>query len=489
MSTGPHDYPIPDWDGNSRIPMGNLLIEQAFENGDIVKRLYKLDAFCYVAENENGEIVGQIGELPPKISGLNLEWLDYQDVGVGETNIWPVEITENDETLPSEYVLEGTETQWPPVWWSTWDSWYDLKSNYQNSYQVLLEKRRRNAVKEWRIDDYVKESGEGLVVDQAFKLSLLYPDSFYTVEGDGSQYCEFSMINNGKQTLALVIVPQSIPPQESNSFTVNINHSNGVNESFKFFIVDENIVANQEQEEELRVQQSAQKTSLQSVSPKGYGSWSNWTYYWAGTHDDQRLYGQFKVNGCWSGCGATAWAMLFCWADHQAWIGNSYWAPRWGLYLVNGGKFPNADADAPKYQDTSVNKIILEIRDYIDTFCISDSGATWPWNMSDAYKYFNNRTGTKLSTHFSYFGFSDDSYRNYAIKSIRDRNTPAIIGIGWLEHYPLAYGYKWRKRYYYILGYQLWSSYNRDFYVNQGWYGSGNGWVTADTWFAGEIYP
>ena len=108
-----------------------------------------------------------------------------------------------------------------------------------------------------------------------------------------------------------MIVPQSIPPQESNAFTVNINHSNGVNESFKFFIVDENLVANQEQEEEIRIQQSVKKTSIQSVQPKGWGSWSNWTYYWAGTHDDQRLYGQFKVNGCWSGCGATAWAMLF----------------------------------------------------------------------------------------------------------------------------------------------------------------------------------
>jgi hypothetical protein len=31
--------------------------------------------------------------------------------------------------------------------------------------------------------------------------------------------------------------------------------------------------------------------------------------------------------------------------------------------------------------------------------------------------------------------------------------------------------------------------YDRWFYVNQGWGGSGNDGVEAGTWFAGEIYP
>jgi len=33
------------------------------------------------------------------------------------------------------------------------------------------------------------------------------------------------------------------------------------------------------------------------------------------------------------------------------------------------------------------------------------------------------------------------------------------------------------------------AEHNRSFYVNQGWGGSGNGWVSAGTWFAGKIRP
>jgi len=33
------------------------------------------------------------------------------------------------------------------------------------------------------------------------------------------------------------------------------------------------------------------------------------------------------------------------------------------------------------------------------------------------------------------------------------------------------------------------AEHNRFFYVNQGWGGSGNGWVSAGTWFAGKIRP
>jgi hypothetical protein len=31
--------------------------------------------------------------------------------------------------------------------------------------------------------------------------------------------------------------------------------------------------------------------------------------------------------------------------------------------------------------------------------------------------------------------------------------------------------------------------YDRWFYVNQGWGGSGNEWIQASTWFAGSIFP
>jgi hypothetical protein len=78
--------------------------------------------------------------------------------------------------------------------------------------------------------------------------------------------------------------------------------------------------------------------------------------------------------------------------------------------------------------------------------------------------------------------------REDARNAIRDDDTPAIIGTGWLSHYPLAWGYAWQSRTVQVLFWET-TEYNRDFYVNQGWGGSGDGWVNASTWFSGELNP
>lgn len=216
----------------------------------------------------------------------------------------------------------------------------------------------------------------------------------------------------------------------------------------------------------------------------------SWTYYWAsGGHAAQPLYFQFQYKGCAVGCGGVAWAMLFGWADRQAANGNAYWAPRWGLYRRNGGRGENVVA--PLLMDDGVRNMIREIRDDIGTFCISGSGATFPWDMKQARNYLNGRTGTTLSTHYNSVGIHESRLREKARNSIRDRQTPAIIGTGWLNHYPVAYGYAWRKRTVRKCLIFCWNTtvYDRSFYVNQGWGGAGNGWINASTWFAGQIYP
>lgn len=130
------------------------------------------------------------------------------------------------------------------------------------------------------------------------------------------------------------------------------------------------------------------------------------------------------------------------------------------------------------------------IRNRIGTFCITGSGATFPWDMSQASGYLSGRTGASLSTHYNVFGVHETRLREKARDSIRDRKVPAIIGTGWLKHYPLAYGYRWRSRTVRKCFIFCWNEteYQRQFYVNQGWGGSGNSWVSAGTWFAGQLY-
>jgi hypothetical protein len=185
--------------------------------------------------------------------------------------------------------------------------------------------------------------------------------------------------------------------------------------------------------------------------------------------------------------------MLFGWADKQAADGNAYWTPRWGLYREGGGT--GADAVAPQFMGASssdgVRRITWEIRAYIDTKCILGNGPTFPWDMDEARQYFTNRTGTSLRTNYNVFGIHTSGLRERARNAIRDQGTPAIIGTGWLNHYPLAWGYAWRSRRVQACFICPWkkTEYSRFFYVNQGWGGSGDGWVSAGTWFAGRISP
>ncbi len=216
-----------------------------------------------------------------------------------------------------------------------------------------------------------------------------------------------------------------------------------------------------------------------------------WNIFWAGNSGDQPAYNQFPYQCCAVGCGPTAWGILFGWGDRQAANGNAYWSGRNGLYRQNGGR--GADAVAPIGQDAGVNNMIGELNDDVGTFCAFGSGATTPWDMPGAWQYLNGRSYTHLDTHWNSLGIHETRLANYAANSIAYRHTPAVIGTGWLSHYPVAWGYAWQQR---VVRHSfLWWSWDETvtdtcFYVNNGWGGGGAGeWIDAGTWFAGEIYP
>jgi len=61
--------------------------------------------------------------------------------------------------------------------------------------------------------------------------------------------------------------------------------------------------------------------------------------------------------------------------------------------------------------------------------------------MGDAAKYLSGRTGAWLDTEYDHFGRDCDDCHDWAIDSIVNRRTPAVIGTGWLNHYPMATAY------------------------------------------------
>jgi hypothetical protein len=180
--------------------------------------------------------------------------------------------------------------------------------------------------------------------------------------------------------------------------------------------------------------------------------------------------------------------MLLGWADRRASAGDPLWSSRWGIYRQGGGY--GADAVAPITQDTGIDSVIREIRGYVGTFCIGASGATFPWSMGSAYRYLTGRSYVGIQTHWNSLGIHEGWIKDWAAQSIQGRGVPAIIGTGWLSHYPMAYGYAWERRIVRTCAIWCWDTvqYCDWFYVNQGWGGYGNEWIAASTWFAGSIF-
>ncbi len=518
LSSGDHDYPIAHWNYEGETPTENVE-RVAAEDGKKAVKFYKLDTLTYAGEDADGNLVAMPGTQMAKVSGLDTSMIDKVGESAGSSE-WVPDKETADDSSDSEF--EGTKVETgptsSPLQISEWGSWQELKEGYAASYGVLAEALSREAAEDWEVDELAESLGEGLFKGETYEFTLLMegtPEIGYSGAGASDKYVDTEVIANaGMPTVLRIVVKDAIPSAElplnvSVDYskllqTRNVSAARATQETLKFILLDRSSLPTGPGGTSgttvflPTVMNNSSAKASADVLPQTRatdGAWSSWTYYWAGNHADQRLYSQMHKNdsvntsSCYSGCGGTAWAMLFGWADKQAADGNAYWAPRWGLYRQNGGT--GANAVAPSNMTPGVKNMTWEIRNDIGTWCAGSSGPTFPWDMDQATDYLSGRTGTKLSTHYNVLGIHESRLRQYARNSIRDRDTPAVIGTGWLTHYPVAYGYAWHSRTVKKCFIFCWNEtqYNRSFYVNQGWGGSGNGWVSSGTWFAGEIRP
>jgi hypothetical protein len=238
-------------------------------------------------------------------------------------------------------------------------------------------------------------------------------------------------------------------------------------------------------------------------------NWSAWTFFDAGSADDQRDYNQFTYGtyfssigaACLSGCGATAWMMLFGWADYKSSIPgsgvNRYYTYREGG--TNTGSGTSAGGVAPKsmYVGTAVNpglrNATLYIRGRISSVCqVTGASSTLPADMDDA-RYYLSYVGTGLGIDVSYnvFFYAENRIKNNTRAEIAYNHRPVVVGTGFGSHYPLAYRYAWRTRP------EHWNEgindgddvvYSEFFYVNNGWGRGGvGGWTDAGVWYSGRL--
>ncbi len=480
ISSGEHDYPIAQA-RDSGPTISEQLEAQAEEEGKEVNKIYKMDSLAYYAENSEGELVATLGNLLFKIEGL--EAWPSEETEPTETIVTINEVPDEEDPEETDFEIEQTGPGKTNGRFGNWGRYVDLKEGYANYYAPLINNLKEAASASWETERFISEYGEGLVIGQRYPLPLLFSGAELSLfQGpDEVAIVDSFFIKINEDGNSLILEAQEVPDNINEAIKLEIQYENGLSESLSFGVVPSEL-------------------SNADLVTQNHTHWSSWRIYLAGSHSDQRIYKQFDISpGCPSGCGATAWAMLFGWADHQADGNNSYWQPRWGLYRENGGKRPAKDAVAPRSQDSSIETITKEIRGYIGSYCFAGSGPTIPWDMASVWRYMIGRSGTSVKVgHNGLWGGHRDDHRDRAIASIKNRQTPAIIGTGWLAHYPLAYGYAERYRWVQSFWGNWDKRYEREFLINQGWgyYRRLSNeravfweWVPAGTWFVGEIYP
>ena len=480
LSTGEHDSPVTTWSYYGR-RISQRLREIAHEKGKEVAKFYCLGDVTYAAEDEEGQLVAYIGAPLVKPVDFNPAWLE-EDCPFNDALFVP---SRHDDLISGGvYVNEIYQIKF-----ESWGSWRELKEGFSEVYRPFINEQRLAAHQEWIIARQEEKKPHPIVLGMSTEIPLLYPQVKVEVDSPIADYLDIRLLKKARKKSYLEITPPTIIPQGGDEFSLRLTYANGQQERLKFKL-----------ESALPL-----SPSPKFVSVFGNPGDSITAEYWAGSDqqdalDNQPDYSQVKV-GCdnlsacgWSGCGSTAWAILFGWADRQAAFGNPVWRGHWGIYRQDVEDEKSEDAVPPLSMDDGVIKMTKKISKHLDPICVHPKkgaclqGATAPRKMIKAAKYIRPRETKSwiMKTMWACPGKQKGKRVSNVTKKVKEiiksLKTPVVIGIGhwaWELHYPVAFGY-------------IETNGKKQFYINLGYGGKREDYfkfVSAKSWFFGAFYP
>lgn len=202
-----------------------------------------------------------------------------------------------------------------------------------------------------------------------------------------------------------------------------------------------------------------------------------------------------------SGCGPTAWAVLVGWASRRGFEGDPDWTPFRMLYRADGLTQPLSNSPVieaplwwgggnvppPPNEDLfyfhgpwALERLTMAINDKIGTFGnpTTNGGATLPSSMANFNDYLRDVGIPADSMNVSddtIGGAHTDAIKRSAIRYLCTYETPVIVGIDDLRHYPIVdHYYKRGGTEYY------WTNQNSPSYWDVGW-------IAKSFFYAGTI--
>jgi hypothetical protein len=202
-------------------------------------------------------------------------------------------------------------------------------------------------------------------------------------------------------------------------------------------------------------------------------SWQEQPRYWQLTNDDWCDY---------VGCGPVAWAILFAWFDRNQHV-------EYAFRGEGNGIDPPFDLSSVANRN-QVFYTYTNLHEYCDVICndVTGQGGSVPSDMSEGFlDYTEDAVDSAILKRSwniqSYYGNWPDAGALRSRDAIK-KGYPAVTGLGWMWHYVVAYGYKYKTIF---LGGSKTVD-KRYIKCNMGWAGSSPHWYDlGDTFYSADV--
>lgn len=181
VSTGGHDVPIPHFSLEIAPPS-----RQLEARGGDVARIVKLDSLCYVAEDENGTMLGHIGSMPPKLPALPERRTSAAGWATSLTGKGRDELVEDGDKAATARLRRSRATR-PIKEYGPWDSWAECTRGYAAAYAPHLAALTKRAEHPWAVEELTDTYGQGIREGDTLSVPLLERGDF-TIEGPGAEF-------------------------------------------------------------------------------------------------------------------------------------------------------------------------------------------------------------------------------------------------------------------------------------------------------------
>ncbi len=241
VSAGPHDFPIPHWSLQGE-PPSRILERFAGGHEGRIARVVKLDALSYVGEDEKGERVATLGDLPRVVGGLPHD-LRRGRQGISSLTARPSSDT-TEEHPTGEHRIERTGPEPPKLENIEVRSWQELKARYADAFGPFLDDLRRRAAEAWQVDNLATEFGEGIVVGETYTVALLDDRAKIDAHGEALGSVHIRVLERAPGAAAVEIHAVKLPSSPRADLDLTITYAGGETETLRFFVLSREIPSN-----------------------------------------------------------------------------------------------------------------------------------------------------------------------------------------------------------------------------------------------------